>query len=49
MLREIGMQEHDFITEIRHALTHKSLPSSFLVKKSLDYLIGFIYEFYWLV
>jgi len=26
-LSEMGMQEYDFIAEVRHALTHKQLPS----------------------
>ncbi|KAL4429090.1 hypothetical protein ABPG74_022176 [Tetrahymena malaccensis] len=48
MLGEIGMKEHDYIAEVRHALTHKQLPSLLLVQRSLSYLIGFIYEKYWL-
>lgn len=48
MLGEIGMKEHDFIAEIRHALTHKQLPSVLLVQRTLAYLIGFIYEKYWI-
>lgn len=47
-LGEMGMREHEFISEIRHALTHKHLPSFLLAKKALNYLIKFIYESYWL-
>jgi hypothetical protein len=47
ILKEIGMIEHDFISEIRHALTHKKMPSSFLIYKSLKYIILFLYRSYW--
>lgn len=47
-LEQIGMEEFEFISEVRHALTHKQIPSLLMVKKSLSYLLEFLYEKYWL-
>lgn len=38
------MTEHQPISEIRHALTHKFIPDQFIISKSLEYLIVFIFE-----
>ena len=38
------MNEHEVISEVRHALTHKILPDQNLVQTCLEYLIIFLFE-----
>jgi len=40
------MAEHESLSEIRHALTHKVIPDQFIIKKSLEYIIVFLFEKY---
>ena len=38
------MDEHEAISEVRHAITHKVLPDKYVVSKCLDYLIIFLFD-----
>ena len=38
------MEEHETISEIRHAVTHKVLPDDYVVQKCLEYIIVYIFE-----
>ena len=40
------MIEHEFVSEVRHAATHKVIPHYKTVKKCLKYLIVFLFEMY---
>jgi hypothetical protein len=48
LLKNCGMEEHEAISEIRHAATHKVLPDPLIVKKSLEYILVFLFEKFWL-
>lgn len=48
VLDSINMKESHFISEIRHMATHKQLPSLLLTSKSVEYLLLFFLENYWL-
>ena len=42
------MDEHDCLSEVRHAITHKVMIDDWVIIQCLDYIIVFIYEKYWL-
>lgn len=42
------MDEHAFISEIRHSSTHKAIPNLKLTETAIKYFLCFIYYKYWL-
>lgn len=43
------MRENEYISEVRHSLTHKHKPNNMVIEKSLHYLLEYLNEKYWLV
>lgn len=48
MLFTINMSEHEYISEVRHQIAHKQIPPPLIIEKSLDYLICYLHDNYWL-
>ena len=47
-MEEINMDEFDFLCELRHAGTHKFLPSLRMLQKAAESMLLFFYKDYWL-
>lgn len=42
-----GMEEHECVSEVRHAITHKVMLDDWVVIQCVDYIVVFLYEKYW--